>query len=405
MKKAAMFLAVLILLTLATTALAATIVNTEYTDVPTVMTQDSVLSIEAKEDCKVEALQPDEESIALLDDVYRFVWEDEKRPARYYDEETQKKISTLCGGINIDIFHMTEAMRLQLTGDPEKPVTVDMELDVDYRPGQLVVVVLGIPQGDLEYTWYPYRAKVPEKGFLRWDIPEEEWEALDKQPISFHVLTVRRGPGGEYLWGEDAYPDSNKVFSKDSNDVYRTHRWYTESGAKIEDDFRLFLVDLTKPMQQEVLRIGEHVAEEYPLLDYFPEERKAEALLMLPEGIDEAELMAYDIIALMDEEYKDTYGDVNVELRFGTTYDTEKAMVVMAGFINKDAKEQPYLDWYVLRTEALESRKDETETDLVLIGLKQLNLPRMEEEPLMLVVISEMLEPQEEDTLAIGDNK
>lgn len=396
MKKYPILPAVLILLSLATTAFAATIVSYEYTDVPTAMTQDSVLEVEVNEECTLEVLQPDEESIALLGDVYRFVWGEENRPARYYDEETQIKISALCGGINIDIFHMTEAMRLQLDGVPEAPVTVDMEVEADYRPGQLVVAVLGIPRGDLEYTWYPYRVTVPKIGILHWEIPVEEWLALAEQPISFHVLTVRTGPGGVRLWGEDVYKDSDSVFSKTSNDIYRTHRWYTDSGEVIEDDFRLFLVSLTEAMDKEVLRIGEHVTKGYPILDYFPIDRKEEALLMLPRGIEEDELIVYDIVALMDREYKDTYGDVNVEIRFGTTYDTEKSMVVLAGFVNKTAKQQPFLDWYVLRAEAIEAVKDEQETDLVMVGLKQLNLPRMEEEPLMLVVISQELEPLED---------
>ena len=395
MKKISRLLVVLMMLSITTTAFAAAIENRNYTDVPTAMTQDSVISIEANEECIVEALQPDPQSIALLDDIYHFVWEDEKRPARYYDEDTQKKITALCGGMNIDILHMTEAMRLQIAGTPEDTVTVQMQLDVDYRPGQLVVVVLGIPQTDLTYIWYPYRATVPETGCLRWEIPTEDWDALFRQPISFHALTIRTGPNGEYLWSEDSYPYSDSVFSKTSNDVYRTYYWYTQSGEMIEDDFRLFLVNLTDTMQQEVLRIGEHVEDESPILDYFPEERKAEALLMLPDGVNEEDLIAYDIIALQDENYKDTYGDINVELRFGTTYNTEKAMVVLAGFVNMDAKEQPYMDWYVLRAEALESIAPEKETDLVLVGLKQLNLPQMENEPLMLVVISEPLEPLE----------
>lgn len=394
MKKVSMLLAIVMLLSLTTTVFASTIVSNEYTDVPTAMTQDSVLSVEANENCEVELLQPDDVSITLLDDIYRFVWEEENRPARYYDEQTQQEIQKLCGNSNIDILHMTEAMRMQLLGEPEKVVMIEMELDVDYRPGQLVIIVMGIPEEGLEYTWYPYRANVPESGLLQWEIPVEDWGELCGQPVNLHALTVRMGPDGEYLWGEDAYPDADSVFSKTSSDVYRTHRWYTESGEVIEDDFRLYLTDLTEPMQEEILRIGEHIAEEKLLLDYFPEERKEEALLMLPEEIPEKELIAYDIIALQDENYKDTYGDINAELRFGTTYDTEKAMVVLAGFINKDAGEQPYMDWFVLRAEALEIEENETATDLVRIGLKQLNLPRMEEEPLMLVVISQKLDDQ-----------
>ena len=395
MKKISGILAILMLLTIFASAIATTIENTEYTDVPTAMTQDSVLSAEATEKCNVEVLQPDQESIALLDDVYRFVWEDENRPARYYDEETQEEIQQLCGNVDIDVLHMTEAMRLQFSEETESTVTVTMKLDADYAPGQLVIVVLGIPAGDLNYTWYPYRATVSEIGVVNWDIPAADWMEFIKQPISFHLLTVRMGPGGESLWGEDVYADSVSVFSKESDDVIRTYRWYTESGEVIDDDFRLFVVDLTEPMQQEVLRIGEHLADGNLILDYFPEERKNEALLMLPEGTDEADLMVYDVIALMDEAYKDTYGDINTEMIFGTAYDTEKPMVVLAGFVNEDAQEQPFMDWYVLRAEAIEIAENETVTDFVRIGLRQLNLPQMEEEPLMLVVISQTLESEE----------
>ena len=374
------------------TAWAESLVHDEYTDVPTVMTQDSVLELTANENCLIETLQPDEESIALLDSVYHFVWDEGNRPARYYDVVTQQKISELAGGIDIDILHMTEAMRLQLTGAPEKLVTVTMELDVEYYVGQLIIVVLGIPQGEGEYIWYPYRGRVETMGQIKWDIPVGEWNELCKQPISFHVLTDRVGPRGERIWHEKKYKDRIDIFSKDSHDVIKTRRWYTETGKVIEDDFRVWLVDLTAKMQEEVLRIGEHVADGKPILDYFPAERKAEAMLMLPVNVDPAALVAYDVIAMMDENYKDTYGDVNVEILFGTAYSHEKAMIILAGFPIEDAKEAPYVEWYVLRAEALEAAKGDVNDHAVEIGLKQLFLPWMEEKPLMLVVMSEPLE-------------
>ena len=373
-------------------AQAASLVNDDYTDVPTVMTQDSVLELTANENCLIETLQPDEESIALLDSVYHFVWDEGNRPARYYDVVTQQKISELAGGIDIDILHMTEAMRLQLTGAPEKLVTATMELDVEYYVGQLIIVVLGIPQGEGEYIWYPYRGRVETMGQIKWDIPVGEWNELCKQPISFHVLTDRVGPRGERIWHEKKYKDRIDIFSKDSHDVIKTRRWYTETGKVIEDDFRVWLVDLTAKMQEEVLRIGEHVADGKPILDYFPAERKAEAMLMLPVNVDPAALVAYDVIAMMDENYKDTYGDVNVEILFGTAYSHEKAMIILAGFPIEDAKEVPYVEWYVLRAEALEAAKGDVNDHAVEIGLKQLFLPWMEEKPLMLVVMSEPLE-------------
>ena len=374
------------------TAWAESLVHDEYTDVPTVMTQDSVLELTANENCLIETLQPDEESIALLDSVYHFVWDEGNRPARYYDVVTQQKISELAGGIDIDILHMTEAMRLQLTGAPEKLVTATMELDVEYYVGQLIIVVLGIPQGEGEYIWYPYRGRVETMGQIKWDIPVGEWNELCKQPISFHVLTDRVGPRGERIWHEKKYKDRIDIFSKDSHDVIKTRRWYTETGKVIEDDFRVWLVDLTAKMQEEVLRIGEHVADGKPILDYFPAERKAEAMLMLPVNVDPDALVAYDVIAMMDENYKDTYGDVNVEILFGTAYSHKKAMIILAGFPIEDAKEAPYVEWYVLRAEALEAAKGDVNDHAVEIGLKQLFLPWMEEKPLMLVVMSEPLE-------------
>ena len=385
---ALMMLAVMLI----STAWAESLVYDEYTDVPTVMTQDSVLELTANENCLIETLQPDEESIALLDSVYHFVWDEGNRPARYYDVVTQQKISELAGGIDIDILHMTEAMRLQLTGAPEKLVTATMELDVEYYVGQLIIVVLGIPQGEGEYIWYPYRGRVETMGQIKWDIPLGEWNELCKQPISFHVLTDRVGPRGERIWHEKKYKDRIDIFSKDSHDVIKTRRWYTETGKVIEDDFRVWLVDLTAKMQEEVLRIGEHVADGKPILDYFPAERKAEAMLMLPVNVDPAALVAYDVIAMMDENYKDTYGDVNVEILFGTAYSHEKAMIILAGFPIEDAKEVPYVEWYVLRAEALEAAKGDVNDHAVEIGLKQLFLPWMEEKPLMLVVMSEPLE-------------
>ena len=380
---------------LCTAASAESLINDDYTDVPTAMTQDSVVELLATEDCLIETLQPDEESIALLDSVYRFVWEGKNRPARYYDLPTQEKISALIGGGDIDILHMTEAMRLQLTGTPVQPVTATMRLDVEYHVGQLIVVVLGIPQGGGEYVWYPYRGRVETLGEIKWDIPVEDWTELCKQPISFHVLTDRIGPRGGKLWGYEEYHEKTPPsFSKDSGEVNGMRYWYSEWGEKIADDFRVWLVDLTEPMQAEVKRIGEHVAQGRAILDYFPLERKAEALLMLPADVAPADLVAYDIIAMMDENYKDTYGDVNVEVVFGTAYDPEKAMVILAGFANEEDLQAPFVEWYVLRTKALEPQNGQEKSDSVEIGLKQLFLPWMEEKPLMLVVISQVLDAE-----------
>lgn len=387
MKRKMLFLLVLAACLLASAALAASLTDDEFTDVPTMLTQDSVLELRAGEECVAEVLAPDAQAMALLRDVYEFVWVEENRPARYYDEETQRKITDLVGGMDIDLLLMTEAMRFQLTGEPEKAVTVEMLLDVEYRVGQLIVVVLGVPQGDGEYVWYPYRGRVEELGEIEWDIPLADWPLLCAQPISLHVLTDRIGPRGERLMHEEQYEEHYEIFSKDSGDVIITRRWYTVTGETIENDFRVMLEPLNALMQREVGRIGKHLEEGGTILDYFPEDRRDEALLMVPVNVDPATMIPYDVIAMRVENYMEPYGDVNVEMLFGTDYQPEKAMVVLAGFPIREAVEAPFVEWFVLRAETVDL--PENKDDPVVIGLKQLNLTRMEEEPLMLVVISE----------------
>ena len=389
MKKMMLLLTALILCVFSTTALAETLVSDDYTNVSATMTQGSVLQVTATGGCTVETLQPDEKAIALLNDMYQFVWVEKNPPMRYYDEETQKKVEELIGGINIDLLHITEAMTLQLGGEPENPVTVTMDMDVDYRVGQLIVAVMGVPQENGEYAWYPYRGRVETKGQIKWEIPAEDWKTLSQQPVSLHIASDRLGAEGERVWHEERSAETVEIFSKESGDVVNTRRWYTVNGTEMDDNFSAWLADLTDPMQAEVAKIGAHVENGGAILDYFPAQCKDEALLMLPEGTDPATLIPYDIIAMMAENYKDAYGDVNMEINFGTAYQPDKGMVVMAGYPTEDGSD---MEWYVLRAAAIEAENENDHN--VEIGMKQQILPRMEEEPVMMVVISEPIDQE-----------
>ena len=376
------------------TVSAESIVDTNYVDVTTVMTHDSVAELLASEECLIQTFQPDQEAADLLHGVYEFVWEDKNRPARYYEEEVQQEIAALAGG-DIDQLHLTEIMYLNLTGMPETTVTATMRLDVEYYVGQLVIVVLGIPQENGEYEWHTYLGRVETLGEIKWDIPAEDWAVLSQQPITFQVLTDRVGPRGGLIWGYEEYEEHlPPAFSKEGSDVNGIHWWYSQWDEKIDDNFDVHLEELTDPMQAEVARIGEHVAAGKAILDYFPQACKDEALLMLPEDVAASELIVYDVIAMSSKEYKDTYGDVNVEVVFGTVYHPEKAMVILAGFPIEDATEPPYVEWYVLRAKALEPQVGQVHTETVEVSLKQLIFPQMQEEKLMLVVISEPLETE-----------
>lgn len=385
----------------------------EYTDVPSVMTQDAVADIEVFSEKPVEPLrivlqQPDETSMALLEEVYDFVWRQQNRPVRYYDEETQQKIQALIPDVDIDALHMTEFMAQEMHGQPGegKEVVIERLLDVDYQPGQLAVVVLGYEMENGEYRWFPYLGEVPELGLIRYTVPEADYSLLHEQDqIIYHVLTTRVGKRGDVLTHSEIITEPNATPSKMAEDIVTIRRWYTENGETIDDLFRIYLVDRSEEMMREIERIGKFLSKENPeapgstnpVINWFPEDRVNEAKLLLGDEVNVEEMIVYDVVAAMQEGYKDTYGDVVTENVFTAVYSPECSMVVMLGFplpeeelaeVEADQLDQvTHFEWYVQRAESV--------GDVVEIAFKQLVLPRMETEPAMLLVLSEPLEQAE----------
>lgn len=311
---------------------------------------------------------------ALQQSINDFLSQDGNYPVRYYDVMTQQEIQHLAEGTDIDTLIMTETMQLQLVGTSENSVRAKILLGADYQPGQLVIVVLGVPQADSTYEWYPYRAEVQTQGQIEWDVPAADWQKLSEQPVSLHVLTG--SPVADDGKGEP-------VYSKGSRDVIVINDWYASSGETIGNDFRVWIDPLTQTMQDEVARMSESIAAKGAILDCFPAECAEEAKQMLSDSARFDEMIAYDIVALRSEGYKESYGDVNVAITFSTSYSADKQMIVLAGFPIADAEEAPSFEWYVLNAEALGEQRG------VEITLKQQTLMRMEQEPMMLVVISE----------------
>ncbi len=375
-------LALLIACTLCVGGAAQEIAST-YANVPSVMTEDSVVSIDAGEPREIATLPPDEPSMALLQQAFDFIWKGKNPPVRFYDEETQRAIQALIPQTDIDILHMTEFMALEMRGAAHEPVDVEMLLDVDYQPGQLVVAVLGVQVADGTYEWLPYLCDVAEVGLITFRMPAEDYESMKDQRVIFTVLTDRLGQRGGVLHTEEI--KERVVFpSKEAKDITIIRRWYSRGGEPIEDPFAIKIVDSTDEMRQETERIRAYLAtENSTLMGWFPSEIQEEVRLLLPAGADMSTLTAYDILAVQAENYKDTYGDVAAMLEFATTYSDNHGVVVLAGFPIAGATEAPFMEWHCLRAEPVE---DDVESHF-----KQLILPRMEEEPAMLIVISEPL--------------
>lgn len=387
MKKMLSVLLVLTLLLLhAVCAAAMPLYGEGYTDVPSVMTQDSVREFVVEPDEEVEVLQPYEETSAQLEELYDFVWKQQNRPVRYYDEETQLKIGQLIEGVSIDSLYMTEFMGLQLSVVEEAEETVGLRVTLgnDYYVGQLIVVVLGRRNDDGDYRWYVYRGEVTETGVIRCDVPAAEYAELTQQRTVFHVLTIRDG-AGRADGDQQAMVEETARPSKEAKDLRQVTGWKSASGEEIDDQFRIYFVDYTKPMSDEILKMEEFAAEGNAPIEWFPEELRQQAQELKTDGVALEEMEIYDIAAVMAEEYKDTYGDISTVTQFPTSYRDDREMFAMLGFWT----EQGEFEWYCLRAEAVEVTPDAT------IVYKQLTLPRMEEEPAMLVVFSEPLTEDE----------
>lgn len=384
MKKLVCLLLVVSLFLSGAVCVAAELYGEEYTDVPSVATQDSVRALTVDPQGAAEALSPDAQAVAQLEELYNFVWEEKNRPVRYYDEETQEKIQALIPDVDSDALYMSEFMRLQLSmpeaDDLPQSVAMRMELEPDYTPGRLIVVVMGFLTDDGTYRWFEYRGNVPETGVICWDMPMEEFTELAKQDVLTHVLTVHQG-GGSAQSGHDAQPEATAQPSIQARDLTVMDGWKSVSGAEIDDTFRIAFVDLTSQMQDELVQMEEFLEEGHAPMEWFPEEIRERAQTMKQDNVQIDEMIVYDVTAVTAENYKDTYDDVATQSRFPTSYSADREMFALLGFWTEDNQ----FEWHYLRTNAA------ADVDSVEIVYPQLTLPMMETQPALLMVFSEPL--------------
>lgn len=134
-------------------------------------------------------------------------------------------------------------------------------------------------------------------------------------------------------------------------------------------------------MQQEMQRMEQFISEGNAPIEWFPEEIQAQAREMKLDGRSLDRTVIYDVAAVMDENYKETYSDVATDNRFATSYSAEKEMFALVGFWTENEE----FEWHYLRANGI------NESTGVEIVYKQLILPTMEEKPAMLIVFSEPL--------------
>lgn len=388
-----------------------------YTNVPGTPTQNAVLdytityfpdTAEA-ETYSVTPMEPDRLIVESLEDIYRFVQEEKKMPVRYFPEEVQKQVQEILKGGSVDILHISEffGIRPELELRPEETAEGLVQLDEDYRVGQLVVVMFGdtravntenLTEEELENIhWTPLPAKVKQQGQITFAIPSELLEAVEGEETLFLVLTVRTGAGGnadEEGWAEDV---AKFIPSKDVGDLAQSHGSITTAdGRVLPDDFRIFVREHTLESKTEISRLQRFMEQqEDTVASYFTENLRQQMALLL-DGARPEELICYNANYLGAENYVDTYGDAVVRFRFSTDYPEGTEMVCMLGTL-KDPQpetqsddpvlpEESAFDWAVLRGE----EKD----GYVHITFPQQLIPLMEEQGALLLVLSRPITPR-----------
>lgn len=362
----------------------------ELTDVPGTPTQDVVTSLtafwrdEAKTAYDLQVLPSDQLTMDQVTDAYTFVYEENHRPVRWYPEETQRAIEAMIGSTDPDELYMTEFMRLH-AAQIEPPTDLDavMDLKVDYRPGQLTVVVLGDVTNPQEIVWTPVESHVTAVGRLEFVIPQALMNELQGEDVLFTLLTVRTGDGGTTVPAATEKPEI--VPSKQAGDNTRIVRTTDKDGNVLADPFELVIVPETDLIKQELARLNEHLkTKNLPALEWLPEESQSEIRFLLGDQADR--LLILDYVPLITRSYRHTDGDAIAVFSFATPYKEDQAVVTALGLPKADALAdgETMMDWAVQRAIV---RADGT----VDVVFDQLALIGMDTETGLLLVYGESL--------------
>ena len=365
-----------ILLTLAI-CLTGTALAAERTDAPGTPTQDVVLELRANWlDVDLTAydlyvMDADQLTMDTVTDIYTFVHDEDKRPVRYFPEETQRQIEEMLAGIvDPDALYMTEFMRLHAAeAEPQADLLAKMLLDVDYQPGQLVLVVLGDTSDPENLVWTPVEAQVTALGQVEFTVPQALMQELQGEDVLLSLLTVRGGGSGSASGDEDAQPEQHP--SKTAEDTTQVVNLESEDGADLAEDFRIVVVDESDVIRDELERIGRHV-QENPVCTWLPEASQSEIQLLLKDDLSRDELLVYDYLPLITENYVDTYGDVVTSFTFATPYEEGQQVVTVLGLPRTDAvgADETLMNWAVQRAQVNANGEVEIVFDqLALIGM------------------------------------
>ena len=310
------------------------------TDAPGTPTQDRAAALDARWEDEARTaydlreLPADHLTVNQAVDVYDFVYEQGNRPVRWYPEDTQKAIEAITS-VDPDTLHMTELIRLHAAEIvPPADLEATMTLDIDYRPGQLTVVVLGDASDPANLVWTPVESRVIANGQVEFKVPQALMAQLQGKDLLLSLLTVRQGARGTVEVETTEVPEN--LPSKQAGDTTRVVKTVTRNGQALPDDFKIAIVPETELIRREITMLGQFVTEqEQPALNWLPEEDQNRVRYLL--GDDGKELIVSDYVPLITEGFRPTDGDAVGTLSFATPYSESQTIVTALGIPDENA--------------------------------------------------------------------
>lgn len=357
-----------------------------YTDVSGTPTQDVAVQLqaawrdEAATAYDLTVLPVDQLTMDEVTDVYTFVYEEENRPVRWYPEETQRAIEAMIE-VDPDSLYLTEFMRLHAAqAQPETALDAVMQLEIDYYPGQLTVVVLGDTSDPENIVWTPVESRVTETGRLEFEIPQALMEALQGEDVLFTLLVTRPGDSQVIIVPETTTIPS-VLPSKTAEDETHTKKTTRKDGRVCPDDFELLIVPETDVITQELARIRERLAAQMTILSWLPDDKKEEIRCLLGDAADS--LIVAEYVPLQTRDYRETSGDAVGTFAFATPFEAGETVITALGMPLEEATEDgTQMRWLVQRAVVREGG----DVDVVF---DQLGLTQMDAETALLLVLSE----------------
>jgi len=276
-------------------------------------------------------------------------------------------------GIDPDILHMTEFMRLNAgVAEVKADLKGVMTVDVDYVPGQLIVVVLGDTSNPEDIVWTPVMSRVTKTGVVDFDVPQALMEQLVGEDVLFSLLTVREGWGSSAAWEEEK-EDGTDIPSKTAGDNTRIVDADGDGESGGGHRFRLLVVGENDVIRRELQKLGQHITvNKLPASTHLPANAQNEFDLMVGKLCAVDQMPIYEYVCLITEEYRDTDGDAAALLAFATPYKEGQTVITALGLPREDAKDEDptLMNWAVQRAEVMEEGRVEIIFDqLALIGM------------------------------------